>query len=240
MYRSLLVSATRDFVNVSFKVAGIQGLVRSITYFGLALGFWYGGTLLGRGDCTAFQFFVTYTAVMFASQSAGMIFSISQDLGIGKRAAMDLLQLVGREPLLASQKSFETESQNRIQFRDVYFQYPSRSCPALKGISFYIEPGEHVAFIGANGAGKSTILSLLERFYDPQSGIISVHGLDISTVDIESYRRTVALVSQDVVLYNATIKENLLLGVHGQVVSDEDLHSACQKANILDFISSLP
>ena len=110
----------------------------------------------------------------------------------------------------------------------------------MKGISFYIEPGEHVAFIGANGAGKSTILSLLERFYDPQSGIISVHGLDISTVDIESYRRTVALVSQDVVLYNATIKENLLLGVHGQVVSDEDLHSACQKANILDFISSLP
>jgi ATP-binding cassette subfamily B (MDR/TAP) protein 1 len=240
MYRSLLVSATTGFVTVSFKVAGIQGLVRSITYFGLALGFWYGGTLLGRGDCTAFQFFVTYTAVMFASQSAGMIFSISQDLGIGKRAAMDLLQLFGREPLSSSQESFETESQNRIQFRDVCFQYPSRSCPALKGISFLIEPGEHVAFIGANGAGKSTILCLLERFYDPQSGIISVHGFDISTVDIESYRTTVALVSQDVVLYNATIKENLLLGVHGQVVSDEDLHSACQKANILDFISCLP
>jgi ATP-binding cassette subfamily B (MDR/TAP) protein 1 len=240
LYRSLLVSAARDFVTVSIKIAGIQGLVRSITYFGLALGFWYGGTLLGRGDCTAFQFFVTYTAVMFASQSAGLIFSISQDLGIGKRAAMDLLQLFGREPLLTSQESFETESQNRIQFRDVYFQYPSRSCPALKGISFVIEPGEHVAFIGANGAGKSTILSLLERFYDPQSGIINVHGFDISTIDVENYRKTMALVSQDVVLYNATIKENLLLGTHGRVVSDEDLHSACQKANILDFISSLP
>ncbi|KAG8936326.1 hypothetical protein FRC02_002919 [Tulasnella sp. 418] len=117
-------------------------------------------------------------------------------------------------------------------------QYAGRYTPALKDVSFEIKPGQTVAFCGPSGGGKSTVLALINRFYDPSLGTIEVDGIDIRAMPLSDYRSTLALVSQDAILYDGTIRENITLGYDG--VSQEDLEAACQDARILEFIQGLP
>ena len=101
-------------------------------------------------------------------------------------------------------------------------------------------PGENISIVGPSGSGKSTIISLLERFYKPTTGSILANGGDIHTQDIERYRRSLGLVSQETHLYQGSIRENLLLGVKEEEIDDELLFQTCQDSNIHDFIISLP
>ncbi len=104
-----------------------------------------------------------------------------------------------------------------------------------------IHQGQTIGIVGASGCGKTTIITLLERFYDISSGQILIHGHSLSSLDIRSYRATVGLVSQDTTLYQGSIRENILLGAGSDdQVSEETLISACRSANIHDFILSLP
>lgn len=133
------------------------------------------------------------------------------------------------------------EMQGRIEFRNVYFEYASRpNHPVLSEISFTVLPGQHIALVGETGSGKSTIVVLLERFYDPVSGQILVDGRSIDSYNVAAYRRMLGLVVQDPTLYDGSIRENLLFGLEGEVISDDAVESACRDANILEFITSLP
>lgn len=155
-----------------------------------------------------------------------------------------------------------------IEFRDVHFRYPTRpEQPVLRGLNITVRPGQYVALVGASGCGKSTTIALLERFYgkhthahihiyqpvissyryrmltgllDPLAGGVFVDGKEISTLNVNSYRSFIALVSQEPTLYQGTIKENILLGSASEDVSDEAVEFACREANIYDFIVSLP
>lgn len=129
----------------------------------------------------------------------------------------------------------------RIEFQNVSFEYASRpNHPVLSDISFTVLPGQHVALVGETGSGKSTIVALLERFYDPLSGHIFVDGKSIDSLNVAAYRRMLGLVVQDPTLYDGTIRENLLFGLEPDEVSDDVIENACRSANILDFIISLP
>ncbi|KAG8969866.1 hypothetical protein FRC03_000112 [Tulasnella sp. 419] len=128
--------------------------------------------------------------------------------------------------------------QGHIVFKNCTMQYAGRYTPALKDVSFEIKPGQTVAFCGPSGGGKSTVLALINRFYDPSLGTIEVDGIDIRAMPLSDYRSTLALVSQDAILYDGTIRENITLGYDG--VSQEDLEAACQDARILEFIQGLP
>lgn len=128
-----------------------------------------------------------------------------------------------------------------VELRDVHFTYPTRpEIEVLHGISLSIKRGENICIVGPSGCGKSTIISLLERFYDVTEGHIVINGDDISSLDIKSYRSILGLVSQETMLYQGTIRENLLLGVDENRVTDQQLIEACSAANIHDFITSLP
>ncbi|KAI0184232.1 multidrug resistance protein 4 [Xylaria flabelliformis] len=129
--------------------------------------------------------------------------------------------------------------QGAIQLCDIHFQYPTRPGPVLSGLSLTVQPNQYVALVGPSGCGKSTTIALLERFYDPSSGTIYVDGKDIRSLDVNDYRSFIALVSQEAMLYQGTIKENILLGTSNDV-PDHDVESACREANIYDFILSLP
>lgn len=107
-------------------------------------------------------------------------------------------------------------------------------------MNFKIHHGQTIGIVGASGCGKTTIITLLERFYDITSGQILIHGASLSSLDVKSYRSTVGLVSQDTTLYQGSIRENILLGMPDGEVSDETLTEACKSANIHTFISSLP
>ncbi|MBX9467416.1 MAG: ABC transporter ATP-binding protein/permease [Rhizobium sp.] len=124
-----------------------------------------------------------------------------------------------------------------IRFSDVAFAFtPGR--PVLHDISLHVKPGETVAFVGESGAGKSTLLSLLPRFYEPTSGTITIDGLALSAMTVESLRRQIGLVSQDVFLFGGTLRENVIYGRLG--ATDEEILEACRRAQLSTMLENLP
>lgn len=125
-----------------------------------------------------------------------------------------------------------------VRFQNVEFQYEEVGTKILKDINFTINPGETVAFVGMSGGGKSTIISLIPRFYDATSGSVKIDGQDVRDVTIHSLRSQIGLVLQDNILFSDSVKENILMGKPG--ASDEEVIAAAKAANAHDFIMGLP
>lgn len=131
-------------------------------------------------------------------------------------------------------------SEGAIEFKDVHFRYTDRA-QVLQGVSFRAEPGQKTAIVGPTGAGKSTISNLIYRFYNVQSGTITVDGQDISTVTKKSLRRCIGIVPQDCVLFNDTIGYNIGYGVYGhqpEGATEQQIHDAAEASSLTNFISS--
>jgi ATP-binding cassette subfamily B protein len=130
-----------------------------------------------------------------------------------------------------------TEGTARIEFDGVWFAYKGEDW-VLRDVSFVVEPGETVAVVGHTGAGKTTLMNLLLRFYDVQRGSIRVDGADIREFDPRDLRRHFGFVLQDPYLFTGTIEDNIRLGTEG--ITNEDMETAAEQANLLEFIRSLP
>lgn len=224
------------------KSSSLYAASQSLMFLCIALGFWYGGTLIRTHEYNMKQFFLVFASIIFGAQSAGTIFSFAPDMGKAKQAATELKRLFDRVPEIDSWseegESVETMD-GAIEFRDVHFRYPTRpEQPVLRGLDLVVKPGQYIALVGPSGCGKSTTISLIERFYNPLSGGIFVDGREISTLKINDYRKHLALVSQEPTLYQGTIRENILLGGDRDDITDEEVISACKAANIYDFIVS--
>jgi ATP-binding cassette, subfamily B, bacterial len=128
-------------------------------------------------------------------------------------------------------------ARGRIEFRNVSFGYTPERC-VLEGIDFTIEPGQSVAFVGGTGTGKSTLLSLVPRFYDPTSGIVSLDGNDLRRVTKKSLRSHIGMVLQDTLLFSTTVRENIAYGKPG--ATEAEIVEAARKAQALDFINRMP
>ncbi|KAL4967101.1 ABC transporter ATP-binding protein [Aspergillus stella-maris] len=224
-------------------------LVTSILYacsqslfFGCtALSFWYGGHLIADGEYTLFQLFVCFIEIMFATQSVGTIFSFAPDMARAKEAAASLKALYEQEIESTNGKCLDSkEVKGKIMLENVSFRYPTRQGRyALRSVNISIEPGQHIALVGSSGSGKSTVISLLERFYHTDKGMITLDGENIRGYDMVQYRAAFGLVSQEPTMLRGTIRENLLLGLDG-AIEEEKIVIACKDANIYDFIESLP
>lgn len=242
-HQSLVIQNKRSLRSVlksSTLYAGSQAFILLC----VALGFWYGGTLIAAHEYNLFQFFVCFSAIIFGAQSAGTIFSFAPDMGKAKNAAERLQTLFDRKPSIDSWspdgQPFK-QVEGTIEFRDVHFRYPTRPEQAvLRGLNLTVKPGQYVALVGASGCGKSTTIALLERFYDPVAGGIYIDGKEISSLNIKDYRNFLALVGQEPTLYQGSIRDNVLLGADREDVPDEEIVRACKDANIYDFIISLP
>lgn len=250
LYRDSLATQLRTSTKSILRSSSLYAASQSMLFFTFALGFWYGGRLMARGEYSLFQFFTVFSQILFGAQAAGTAFSFAPDIGKAKNSAAALKTLYDRKPaidtwstggirLMHGEKS---AIQGAVEFRDVHFHYPLRpNVPVLRGLSLQVQPGQYIALVGPSGCGKSTTVSLLERFYNPVSGDIFVDGRDISTLNVNDYRSFLALVSQEPTLYAGTIRENILLGaVDPSAVSDAQIEAVCREANIYDFIVSLP
>ncbi|KAI4151420.1 MAG: hypothetical protein LQ340_003498 [Diploschistes diacapsis] len=243
-YHQMLVAQGRKSTVSIAKSSLLYAMSQSATFLAMALGFWYGGTLIGSREYNLFQFYVCFSAVIFGAQSAGTVFSFAPDMGKAKHAAERLKLLFDRKPTIDTWSTDGEEVdhvEGTIEFRDVHFRYPTRpEQPVLRGLNLTVKPGQYVALVGASGCGKSTTIQLLERFYDPLSGGVFVDGRDIASYNVNNYRGFLSLVSQEPTLYQGTVKENVLLGVTTDDMPDEAIIRACKDANIYDFIMSLP
>ena len=128
-----------------------------------------------------------------------------------------------------------------VEVNEVKFNYPSRpDVEVLKGLSLSVEPGKTLALVGPSGCGKSTIVSLIERFYDPSAGSLSVDGRSLGDLNIKWLRSQIGLVSQEPVLFDTSIADNIRYGANFREVSDEEIIEAAKAANIHSFIETLP
>ncbi|OJK04003.1 hypothetical protein ASPACDRAFT_1895139 [Aspergillus aculeatus ATCC 16872] len=244
-YEKQVQAQLKEDILPIFKSSALYASSQALPFMCMALGFWYGGTLLGHGEYTLFQFYVCFSEVIFGAQAAGTIFSNAPDMGKAKHAAAEFKKLFSNRSTTkhAESKAIHVSSmQGSVEFRDVSFRYPTRlEQPVLRHVNLTVKPGQNVALVGSSGSGKSTIISLLERFYEPVLGEVYVDGRDIATLEKKSYRSHLALVSQEPALFQGTIRENILLGcTHKEAVAEDTLVQACRDANIYDFIMSLP
>lgn len=243
-YHAQLEVQAKSGFNSILKASSLYAAAQSFVFFCIALGFWYGGTLIAKREYTQFQFFVCFTSIIFGAQAAGSIFSFAPDMGKAKHAAAELQALFDRKPKIdcwSEEGERLTTVEGHVEFRDVHFRYPTRpEQPVLRGLNLSIKPGQYVALVGASGCGKSTTIALLERFYDPLSGGLYVDGKEVSKLNVMDYRSHLALVSQEPTLYQGTVRDNVLLGADREDVPEEEIIKACKDANIYDFVMSLP
>ena len=205
---------------------------------------WEGANMLQRGDISAGDLiaFVSYTAII-GGAIAGLGNFYTELLGaIGATERVrDILNQEGEIEFPAEHEAMPEAANiiGQIEYDQVHFRYPTREdVPVLQGLSFKVEAGQKVALVGSSGAGKSTIVQLLLRFYNFQEGQILVDGKPISSYNISALRRNIAIVPQEVLLFGGTIRENIL---YGRPESTEaDIIEASKKANAWEFIRKFP
>ncbi|KAL5380596.1 hypothetical protein DPSP01_007659 [Paraphaeosphaeria sporulosa] len=257
-YEALL----NDHIKKSFTEARFSMILfaasDSLVLLCMAFALWYGGTLLSTFEYHPFNFFVIYYAILQGSMAAGQWLSFGPNIAQVTAAATRIHSMRTGAPHPHSRASTrptrpDTAVSSRymiplttiqkgadISFRDVWFTYPTRPNPVLKGLNFTIRHGQFAAFVGPSGSGKTTIVSLLERFYEAQCGSILYNSDDIRFISLRRHREQLSLVAQEASLFRGTVRSNILLGVDERKVTDDMLHSACRDAGIHDFIASLP
>jgi ATP-binding cassette subfamily C protein CydCD len=145
---------------------------------------------------------------------------------------------VAAEPEPITDGTLPVPANPEVRFEGVRFTYPGRAAPALDGVDFAMRPGSTVALVGASGAGKSTVANLLLRFWDPQEGRITFGGADLRRLRLDELRRHIALVAQDINLFNDTLEANIRLA--GRDVSEADVRRAIDRAALGGFVDRLP
>lgn len=224
-------------------------LSQSMEYLILALGFWFGCKLVSTGEYTMKQFFIVFIGVFFAGQAAGQLFAFSTSISKGVAAGNYILWLERLNPIVAEKPENidkkPSDDDPDYSLKSLSFAYPTRpEARVIKNINLEIKPGSFVALVGASGCGKSTMIALFLRFYDPISGSINLNKQPIDTLNPRLYRREIALVSQEPTLYQGDLRMNIALGMDtddpAATVTDEQIMEAARQANIHDFINSLP
>ncbi|EMD66015.1 hypothetical protein COCSADRAFT_35945 [Bipolaris sorokiniana ND90Pr] len=239
-YRALLDDhVTKAFSHVKYSTI-VFAASESVELGVMALTFWYGGTLLASREYDNVDFFIIYQAIVQGAIAAGMFFSYAPNMAQATASANRIISMRPSSTLSSAryQPLHQTSEGGSIEFQNVSFTYKSREVPVLSNLNLQVAPGQFAALVGASGCGKSTTISLLERFYDASNGRILFNGQDITSLDPSEYRKQIGLVSQDPTLYQGTIRENIALSV--DAASDENIEKACRDAQIHEFIISLP
>ncbi|CAG8486333.1 2351_t:CDS:2 [Paraglomus occultum] len=251
LYDSYLDDAKHQGIKKALVTGGAFGAIFFFIYCAYSLAFWYGSRLLMQDQLSPGIIVNVFFAVIIGSFALGHIAPDLQAFSFAIGAGSKIFETINRVPPIdsMSEDGLKLEKiKGRIQVKNVSFIYPARpNKQVLDDVSIDIEPGTTVALVGASGSGKSTIVSLALRFYDPVKGQVLLDGHDIKSLNLKWLRRQMALVSQEPVLFNTTISGNVahgLIGSHLENVTGEKrqelIENACKMANAHDFIMKLP
>ena len=238
-FHEAAIALRRNQVKQSAASSANTGVTQLVIAVALAA-ILYFATLRAQHDSfTAGDFMSFLTAMMLLFAPVKRITGVAQALQRGLAAADSIFTFLdepeepdtGRQPL--------PQTRGELSFRDVAFRYPGAERDALSGLTFAVPPGQTVALVGSSGSGKTTLASLVSRFYLPSGGQILLDGLPLSDIRLADLRRHIALVSQDVVLFNDTVAANIAYGAL-RGTDRASIVEAARAANALEFIESLP
>jgi subfamily B ATP-binding cassette protein MsbA len=235
-----LTTTVRDLVIKAERVKALASpLMETLGGVAVTIVIVYGGWRVINGDTTAGAFFSFITALLSAYRPMKALANANANVNEGLAGAQRLFAVLDTKPALVEKPHAAplTVGRGEVRFENVVFSYGD-DLEALKGVGFVAAPGQTTALVGPSGAGKTTILNLIPRFYDVSGGAILIDGQNIADVTQASLRDSIALVSQDVVLFDDTVRANIRYGRPG--ASDADVEHAARAAGAHEFIVGLP
>jgi len=238
--RKILQTYMEKQIKMASVLIRATPIMEILTGFMIAGFIYYAGILVSTGEIEINNFFSFLTAMMLAYQPIRSLATINMLFYQGAAAAERVFNIIDTKVAIKEQKNLPNLKINKvnIEFKDVSFVYPKTNDEAIKDINISIEGGSTTALVGHSGAGKSTIINLLPRFYDPQKGQIYIDGQNTRDVTLSSLRKNISLVSQDIILFDDTVRANIAYAKSG--ASEEEIIKACDFAAAVDFIDNLP
>ncbi|XP_013418888.1 multidrug resistance protein 1 [Lingula anatina] len=226
-------------------VSGITyAFSQCIIFFAYAAAFSFGAYLVQTGEMEFQNVFRIFGAITFGGMAVGRASGFAPDYSKAKTAAAKLFALFDREPSIDSSCQDGKTMANisgEVRFQDARFVYPTRpEVKVLRGLNLTLKPGQTLALVGSSGCGKSTTIQLIERFYDPVEGQVTLDGYNTKDLNLQWLRGQLGLVSQEPVLFGTSIAQNIAYGDNSREVPMQAIIEAAKAANIHNFISSLP
>jgi len=230
--------------NIQIKIGNIliraTPIMEILTGIIIAIFIYYSGLMIASGEMQINNFFSFLTAMMLAYQPIRSLATINMLFNQGAVGANRVFNILDAEPSIKedSSSSILSIKKGSIKFEEVSFSYLNSNAQAVKNINFSVEGGTTVALVGHSGAGKSTIVNLLPRFYDPKKGMVCIDDQNISLVTLSSLRKNISMVSQDIILFDDTVHANIAYA--NRNATAQQIKDACDFAAASEFIEELP
>ncbi|KAK4286055.1 hypothetical protein QN277_002666 [Acacia crassicarpa] len=242
LFKSTLVGPQKESIRQSW----ISGFGLFCSQFfntaATALAYWYGGRLLIEGKIKPTHLFQAFFILFFSAYIIAEAGSMTSDLSKGSSAVRSVFQVLDRKSEIDPENTGEVSIKNKIrgevELKGVFFAYPTRPEQMIfRGLCLKVEAGKTVALVGQSGCGKSTIIALIERFYDPVNGTVCIDEQDIKSYNLRELRSHIGLVSQEPTLFGGTIQENIVYGKEN--ATEAEMRKAADLANAHEFISGM-
>ncbi|KAF5464892.1 hypothetical protein F2P56_014931 [Juglans regia] len=241
-YKKSLTKAYKSGVHEGLAAGLGIGAAMFIIFCSFALAIWFGGKMILEKGYTGGDVINVIFAVLTGSFSLGQASPCMSAFAAGQAAAFKMFETINRKPQI---DAYNTEGlqlddiRGDIELRDVHFSYPARPGEQIfSGFSLSIPSGTTSALVGQSGSGKSTVINLIERFYDPQAGEVLIDNINLREFQLKWIRKKIGLVSQEPVLFTSSIKDNIAYGKDG--ATTEEIRAAVELANAAKFIDKLP